>query len=211
MKFAISSHKDYFSLTEQKIVESLLNSGINPDNIYLFIGGYDGEYQKLDGVHHRYACPHNSMDFTGLISVVELNIESDYWFLLHDTCFVGDRFYNLIKEYPHSNKNHVCLTNGLSMNMGSYRWDYLMGIKERLFRYKNTSTDLQKFKTLLVMEEDALFHPKEHCYDVFQRQTTGPMDYYNNGTHRIIEYFPGIDVHKIKANWFLKDIYVNKP
>ena len=28
-----------------------------------------------------------------------------------------------------------------------------------------------------------------------------PVDYYNTGTKRIIEYYEGIDLYKIKANW----------
>jgi hypothetical protein len=30
---------------------------------------------------------------------------------------------------------------------------------------------------------------------------TGPIDYYNTGTLRIVEYYPNIDLYKIKANW----------
>jgi hypothetical protein len=28
-----------------------------------------------------------------------------------------------------------------------------------------------------------------------------PTDYYNTGTMRIIEYYPNLDLYKIKANW----------
>jgi hypothetical protein len=30
---------------------------------------------------------------------------------------------------------------------------------------------------------------------------TGPVDYYNTGTMRIIEHYPNLDLYKIKANW----------
>lgn len=30
---------------------------------------------------------------------------------------------------------------------------------------------------------------------------TGPSDYYNTGTMRIVEYYPNLDLYKIKANW----------
>ena len=29
----------------------------------------------------------------------------------------------------------------------------------------------------------------------------GPIDYYNSGVMRIVEYYPNIDLYKIKANW----------
>jgi hypothetical protein len=211
MKFAISSHKDYMELTEHKVVESLINSGVPPEDIYFFIGGYEGEYQKLEGGYNRYSCPHNSMDFTGLISLIELNIESDYWFLLHDTCYVGSKFYKVVTEYPYGDKKYISLDVELSMNMGAYRWDYIQEKKQDIVRYKNTSDSLQEYKTLLIMDEDIFFRPKEYHFNVSRRQSSDPTDYYNNGTDRIIEYFPNIDLHKVKANWCLKDIYVNKP
>ncbi len=211
MKFAISSHKDYMGLTEDKVVKSLINSGVSPEDIYFFIGGYEGEYGKLDGEYNRYTCPHNSMDFTGLISLIELNIESDYWFLLHDTCYVGDKFYKTVTEYPYEDKKYISLDNELSMNMGAYRWDYIQEKKQDIIRYKNTSDSLQEYKSLLIMDEDIFFRPSAHHFNVSRRQSSDPTDYYNNGTDRIIEYFPNIDLYKVKANWCLKDIYVNKP
>ena len=30
---------------------------------------------------------------------------------------------------------------------------------------------------------------------------TGPTDYYNTGTMRIVEYYPNLDLYKIKSNW----------
>ena len=30
---------------------------------------------------------------------------------------------------------------------------------------------------------------------------TDPTDYYNTGTMRIVEYYPNLDLYKIKANW----------
>ena len=30
---------------------------------------------------------------------------------------------------------------------------------------------------------------------------TGPTDYYGTGTMRIVEYYPNLDIYKIKANW----------
>lgn len=211
MKFAISSHKDYASFTEKVLVDSLLESGVSSEDIYFFIGGYEGEYQKLEGEYHRYSCPHNSIDFTGLISVIDLNIESDYWFLLHDTCYVGKKFYPYIQKYNLTNKKYVSLVQDLGMNMGAYRWDHIMENAEFITGYRNTSDDVQELKRRLIIDEDRFFSPKEHWYNNRARITSGPSDYYNTQTQRIVEHFPDIDLYKIKANWCLKDIYVNNP
>ena len=210
IKFAISSHINYVESTESKLINSLLNSGVNVNDIYTFIGGYDvsSGYNKLDGETHRFSVPHNSMDFTGLISVIELDIESDFWFLIHDTCYVGGNFYNTIKNFNYENVDYVALTFDTSMNMGSYRWSYIQEKKEQILTYKNIDdNDLQSFKKRLIDEEDVFIKPKTHSYCKDNRKTEGPYDYYKNNTQRIIEYFPTIDLFKIKANWQIKPFY----
>ena len=95
--------------------------------------------------------------------------------------------------------------------MGSYKWEYIEQNRDKILSYKNVSEDIQSFKVKLIKEEDVFFSPRVHCYNTRPRETTGPIDYYNNQTPRIIEYFRGIDLYKVKANWYLKSIYVNKP
>ena len=210
MKFVISSHIDYIESTESKLVTSLLDSGVNIDDIYIFVGGYDVNYGyvKLSTNINKFSSPHNSMDFTGLISVIEMNIQSDFWFLLHDTCYVGKNFYNTVKNFNYENVNYVALTFDTSMNMGSYKWSYIQEKKEQILSYKNINEDnLQTFKKRLIDNEDVFIKPKIHSYCNDKRKTEGPFDYYQTNTLRIIEYFPNIDLYKIKANWEIKPIY----
>ena len=137
MKFVISSHIDYIESTETKLVTSLLDSGVNIDDIYIFVGGYDVNYGyvKLSTNINKFSSPHNSMDFTGLISVIEMDIQSDFWFLLHDTCYVGKNFYNTVKNFNYENVNYVALTFDTSMNMGSYKWSYIQEKKEQILQF----------------------------------------------------------------------------
>lgn len=209
MKFVISSHINYIDVTESKIITSLLNSGIDIDDIYIFVGGYDVNYgyKKISENLNKFSAPHNSLDFTGLISVLEMNIESDYWFLLHDTLYVGPNFYKTIQDYNYDNVNYVALTFDTSMNMGSYKWSYLMEKKEQILSYKNNNWDIQEYKKKLINEEDIFIKPKTNSYCNVPRHTQGPTDYYKNNTQRIIEYFPIIDLYKIKANWSIKPTY----
>jgi len=108
-------------------------------------------------------------------------------------------------------KDYVSLTNDLSMNMGSYKWEFIQQNRDRILSYKNVGDDIQGFKIRLIHEEDIFFRPRVYCYNNKPRRSTGPTDYYNNQTERIVEYFPDIDLYKIKANWGLKSIYTNKP
>jgi hypothetical protein len=213
MKFAISSHINYIEKTESVIVDSLVSSGISRNDIYLFIGGMDpdSDYKQLD--NNKFLAPHNSMDFAAMISILDLDISHNFWFLLHDTCYVGPSFYTKLSSFDHSNKDYVALTYDMSMNMGAYSWNYLQINKQKILSYKNTAYDtqsLQKYKSRLIHEEDVFLKPKRHCYCNTNRITYEAKDYYNNNSTRIIEYFPDIDLYKVKANWYLKPEYVIK-
>lgn len=209
MKYVISSHKDYIDTTEGPIISSLVNSGIDLNDIYIFVGGYDTEcgYSRISDSINKYFAPHNSLDFTGLISVIEMNLESEYWFLLHDTLYVGPNFHKTVKEFNYENVDYVALTFDTSMNMGAYKWSYIQNKRDQILSYKNNSDDLQSYKKRLINDEDVFIKPKTHSYCTTQRKTIPATDYYKNNTQRIIEYFPGIDLYKIKANWSIKPKY----
>lgn len=213
VKFAISSHKNFYETTYPIIVNSLINSGVPKEDIYFFIGGFSSYDQQPNNEEiNIYTTDHNSIDFTGLISVVDLNLKADYWFLLHDTCYVGDRFYNIVSNYNYENVDAVKMCNDVSMNMGSYKQSYLDDIKEELLKYKNTNysqESLQHYKSLLVQKEDLFFHKTKNKkeYNSTLRLTEGPLDFYKNGIPRIIEYFEQMDLYKVKANWYPKPTY----
>ena len=210
MKYVISSHINYINITEKEILSSLVDSGIDINDIYIFVGGYDSGYgyNKLSESINKYSAPHNSLDFTGLISVLEMNIESDYWFLLHDTLYVGPNFNKVVKEFDYENVDYVALTFDTSMNIGSYKWSYMQKRKNEILKYKNNNNDdIQSFKRKLINEEDFFLKPKKHYYCSLDRKTIPATDYYKNNTQRIVEYFPEIDLYKIKANWSIKSTY----
>ena len=52
--------------------------------------------------------------------------------------------------------------------------------------------------------EDYIFYNDNKNFtldDYDDRIYTGPTNYYNTGTMRIVEYYPNLDLYKIKANW----------
>lgn len=206
LKIAISSRKIGYSITYPVIVKSLLDSGVPPHDIYFFIGGSDetGSYVSKEGVN-CVKVNHNSIDYTALIGVLDLNLKADYWFLLHDTCKAGPNFYKIIKEYDYNNIQAVALRYRVSMNIGAYSWDYLQTIKNELLNFKNTDLSeesIQKWKAIGVENEDKFLSEYMHFshYDSSDRMFSSPIDYYNTGTKRIIEYYPNADLYKIKAN-----------
>jgi len=211
LKFTVSSHINSYKKTFDKLIKSLLASGVPAENIYFFIGGYD-EYKKIEndkGIN-VYQVPHNSIDFTGLISIIELNLKSDYWFLLHDTCYVGDHFYNQIIKHNHITDTIRLTSDGYNMNMGAYKQEYLDGIRDRVLAFKNTDYSeaaVMKFKVNAIHWEDKLLVPNSPAYNNAKRIVSDGTNVYSTGVNRIKEYYPDIDIYKIKANWDLKPIY----
>lgn len=212
LKFTISSHKNFYTKTLDIIVPSLINSGIPNTDIYFFIGGYD-VYETIANQYNinLYKASHNSIDYTGLISVLDLNIKSDYWFLCHDTCKVGEKFYNIIKENKFSTDTIRLTSENRSMNIGAYKQSYLYSIKDKVYSYRGSSDsnyNIQKLKKKLVDEEDSLLKSDSTShFNKSQRTVLDSNNLYNSDVKRITEYFPDIDFYKMKSNWKPKKEY----
>lgn len=211
IKFCISSNINFSNKTFPIIVNSLLEANIQASDIYFFIGGMK-TYEKLDSIVNAYYCDNNSFDLTSLIAILDLGLKSDYWFLLHDTCYVGKSFKDNIMRYTY-NTDTLRLYSGASMNIGAYSQSYLDKEKDLILSYKNQDysfESLQRLKSRLVTEEDFLFK-KSICKVYTDRVISeGPIDFYSNGVGRIIEHYNDVDLHKLKANWFGKSIYETK-
>ena len=74
-------------------------NGFNDFEIIIAIGGYyellDYEIEKKENITY-IKCNHNSIDFTVLIALLELyhNDTDEHYFYLHDTCKIGEKFYD---------------------------------------------------------------------------------------------------------------------
>lgn len=210
ISIAISSHKSFYEVSLKELIPSLLISGVPKEDIYVFIGGYE-IYESIDNEYkiNMYRVPHNSFDFTALVSIVELKLKRDYWFCIHDTCKVGSTFYQKLIKLSKPEPVMRFTQESKSMNMGIYSDIFITSNREKILNYKNTSNNVNSFKKKLVNEEDVFIKGvKGLCTN--GRKTKAPTDYYSTGTQRIVEYFPDLDFYKIKSNWKQKDIYETK-
>lgn len=214
IKICISTTKTHSQKTLPIVIESLISSGINKNDIYIFEGGH---LERTEGLYEdiRYIkTNHNSFDYTSLIDIVEYEIEADYWFLLHDTCRVGGLFKELLDKSVNQkliprNANKMSLKHGPSMNIGFYKYDYLMKHKNELLSFKGTDQSpeaISKLKEEHIAKEDYLFSLTDSdTYLVIDAtnpiQSFGRSDVYGNGTIRRIEYYSQLDLYKFKANW----------
>ena len=207
MKIVINSHSKS-NIALQHILESFKENDINYCDIIVVIGGYyclnDYEITKDENITYIRA-NHNSIDYTGLITLLELyNNTDEYYLYLHDTCKIGKNFYNKIKSIDLTNVSSIKITKNYSMNIGIYSQQLINNFKDFLLSKKNTDeNECMKYKAVL-NNEDYIFNsdPNNKVLDNYDGYNyTGPTDYYNTGTMRIVEYYPNLDLYKIKANW----------
>jgi hypothetical protein len=210
IKIAVNSNKKYFGSTYNEVVDGLVESGVNREDIYFFVGGYEKYDLFVDDGVNVYKCDNNSIDFTCLIGIVELDLKSDHWFVIHDTVFIGKEFYSKIKDFD-KDQLATPIYVGMSSNMGMYSDKLIQEKKQSILDKKNidySEQSIQNYKKLNVKWEDFLINEyKSKAYCKEAPVTHGPSDVYGNGVQRIIEYHECIDLYKIKANWHLRDSY----
>jgi hypothetical protein len=218
IKFAVTSYNKFWETTIPILIPSMIESGIKPEDIYVFVGGFN-RHIKLPNDYgvNIFGVAHNSIDYTGLISLIEFNLVNDYWFYLHDTCYVGLDFYNKIKNYNYPAVfSSVSVTDGPSMNMGLYSWSLLEKRKKDILNKKNRDYSVAKtldWKKRGVFWEDEIIGrggPFYYCHDSRVDRGQNREEYnniYKTDTRRAVEYFIDLDLYKVKANWSLKSEY----
>lgn len=192
IKIGISSNANFYKKTIPVCVGSIIDSGFNPDNVYVFIGGFDGDYEPIDvGFPVKsYKCPHNSFDFTSVVSIVENGLNDLNWFLLHDTIEVDKNFYEILKSELSESKKKVNVAP--SMSMGSYDSSSFELAKKYLHVIKNIT------KEKCIMLEDVFISDLPSICNGFE--FLGLKDVYGTGVERFIEYYKEAGIKKNKAN-----------
>jgi len=214
IKIGIASHKDYKNRTIPILLDSLIECGIDQSDITIFISGYDSSNQYIENGINCRELNFNSFELSPAIDIVENNLVSEYWFLLHDTCKVGKEFKNKLYNIPDNKPEKIALKRFPSMNIGLYSYNYLLLNASKILQIKNTDysySSIQSCKTWHVNNEDyLLWHNggETLIYHDGAPHIIGTENWYGTATTRIIEYYSGLDLYKNKANWQLSNTYV---
>jgi hypothetical protein len=208
IKIAIVTNINFYKHSLPIILDSLLKSGIERESIYVFNAGFNEKSDEIvDGIQYYYL-NQNSYEYSPLIEIVERELESEYWFLIHDTCKVGERFKELLYNIPETKPEKLALKRKPAMSMGSYRYDYLLTIKDKLLSIKNvdfSKESLMKWKRWGVPNEDYILwmtSPEPMLYnDNNNWSVVKEENWYNTGTIRRTEYYESLDLYKNKSNW----------
>lgn len=208
IKIAIATNINFYEKTLPIIIESLLNCGIEKKDIYIFNSGFnESEFFIDNGIPH-YRLNYHCFEYAPFIEIVEKNILSEYWFLIHDTCKVGSRFKELLYNIPENRPEKLALRSKPCMAIGSYKYDYLIKNKDLILSLKNTDyseSSMTHWKNWTVNNEDFLLwmtEPQPIIYNnIDSLQVVDYNSWYGEGVPRRTEYYPSLDLYKNKSNW----------
>lgn len=209
IKIGISSNINFYQTSLPILIQSLIDSGIDPNDIHAFIGGYD-EHNMItndDGTHFHFV-NHNSLDNTALIEICDKELLSEYWFIVHDTCKVGPGFKTLLYNIPEDKPAKIALKGIPSMCIGTYGFEFLMANKSRIISLKNTDYSIEGIKNVKIWainNEDYILwktHPPAIVYNnIHNWEIKDYINWYGTDTVRRTEYYPSLDLYKNKSNW----------
>lgn len=202
IKIAVATNKHFYLKSLPVVLTSLLESGIPKEDIHIFNNAFESSYdEQIDNITHHYM-DHNSCEHGALVEIVEKQLESDYWFLIHDTCKVGPNFKTLLYNIPESKPEKIALTVYPSMCIGSYRYDYLLSQKEKILSLKN------QWRYAVYTNEDSILwytDPPAVCYNGYNSWCCELLNendnWFGTETIRRSEYYPSLDLYKNKSNW----------
>lgn len=207
INIAIATNIDFYKKTLPIIIPSLLNSGINKEQIHIFCGGCETQEITIYEDYKFYKVEYRSFELTPLIAICEMELKTDYWFLIQDTCKVGLKFKEKLYKFPSENPDKIALRISPSMNIGTYKYDYLIKNKDYILKSKmfcKTPEDFSKNKKWTILNEDYVLwklNPPAVCYQGTVNRISNNDSWYGGDATRITEYFSSLDLYKNKSNW----------
>ncbi|MEI6407513.1 MAG: hypothetical protein WCO85_08325 [Actinomycetes bacterium] len=220
IKIVVNSNRNFYQTSLPPLLRSLKEAGFDSEEIITFVGGCDTADKEIS--KNVFALPYDSIDFTSLIELSQNDYGAKHYFVMHDTSKVGVNFKKILYSVDPGDFEVIALKAWPSMNIGLYRNDYLHRKSEVLLPIRNyeiTPEKLQESKIWGVENEDHLMWKQQDveissysellsCPRNGNADAGEPLDYYGNGTLRIITRYEFLDYYKIKANWERKERYV---
>lgn len=211
IKIAINTSVNYSDKTLPVLLPSLAESGIEMKDIFIFEGGHGArKFKKVNEVNYFYT-NHNSFDYTSFIEILEMEIFSDYWFYLHDTCRVGKKFNRYIRNFPSSEQKCVSPCRGRYANIGLYNMHYLNNSHSFISQFKNTDyskSSLLNIKNKCIETEGKIMLDARPHHIYYQEDaddiSSRLEDWYGCG-QRMVIYLNHVDVFKSQANYSIRE------
>lgn len=195
--YLISSHARY-SAPLEVLLRSM--TGIEPQRIFIAVGGSSEETLRVSNGRLIAHCKHNSFDHTASIEFLRYSLRFPARvFLLHDTMEFTAETDALVSAAPH--KWAVAASSGSGggqCNLLSLDVEYLRRSAPALHSLRDCS------KYAAIMSEGMLWKqcPEEHraVYPGESCEVVGRSRPYD-GAERLVEMYGGVKLRKFKANW----------
>ena len=202
IKFIINTYINQNKYIYDKLINGLINNQIDPKNIYLVIGGSPEEKtETINSVNYHYV-KHNSFDHTGLINIIDKELQSDFWFVMHDTCSVGTNFYaKLLKK---SFLDHNPLLEEGWLNMGVFSNKFIYDNKKYILSLRNCD----KMQAILSEKMYPRLAPSFHLNSKSDYDLQSTFDVYGDGVERSVVYFPEVDLYKYQTYYHNSEISI---
>jgi len=212
----VNSTKKYANKTLPILIESFqkYKKDYNP-NIIFIIGGYD-EYKVRKMASYTFIeVDNNTIDYTGLIAILEYPILTNEHFLyIHDTIVIGETFFERVSKLPEIPTNTTVSFQYPSSFIGIYSTNVLTKFKEYILNMKNkdySNMALQRIKHECVLGEDSIFRMNHENHLFFPTKSEPKwgttVNIYTDDIPRLPEYYSDLDFLKYKATWGRNDTY----
>ena len=217
----VNSTKNYANKTLPLLLESFekYKKDFNPE-IIIIIGGFDEFNLRKQGNYTFIEVDNNTIDYTGLIAILENNIINEEHFLyIHDTMIIGEQFFDRLYNLPKVPTNKTVSFQFPSSFIGIYSKNVLENFKDNLFKIKNSDYQdktLKYIKHQCVIGEDSIFKMNIDNHLFFPTKPEpkwGTTVNIYSDIPRLPEYYADLDFYKYKATWARCDdlSYKNNP
>lgn len=205
VSFAIPTVVHYIEKTIPVVVDSLLSNNVQREQIHVFINSSDKNVNEvIDGITYHHHMGLSYFEWLSPKLIMERNLQSTWWFLLHDTVKFGPRFEVQFDEFMKTNdKRIVKLTPVHSNSIGMLHQEIFNEHKQF---FLDKFTDLEKFDDLIerkrwcIQSENSYLRLEDFSYFQKEEEIYTPHRMSPYEVLRVEEYFHGVDMTKYKKN-----------
>jgi hypothetical protein len=220
--YLISSHFSYAPMALPRLLDSMLASGVKPEQIFVVMCGCQREFDQKTTKGTFWYVSHESRNFCTFVEAVderrrETLAEFDHVFCLLDTSEVGPKFAALTDDFDREyDAVGVCPIQGeqrAMCDLAAYSLDHLRANKHHIDQFRNAepSVNWDWEGRVFELAERKWFYGRERWgtlpkvpedYENYGKQVVaGPQDVYGTGSMRITEYYKYADMFRFKSNW----------
>jgi len=206
ISFAIATVETYKETTIPVVINSLRLNDISSEQIHVFVNSSTKNSDEIvDGINYHYNVGLSYFEWINPKLIIERNLKSDWWFLLHDTVEFGLRTQTVLKTFAaisDTNCGIIKLTPTHSNSIGMLR-QRIFDTHQNFFfdklRSLDTIHDVLERKRWCIKNENSFLHLEPFSFFQSDNAIQVPNQSIYD-TKRIREYFHGIDMIKWKKN-----------